>query len=82
MEVLRVVSAVSEGKRVELDPEGDALLSAVLPGSELCANAVHLQTAGRRDEVKPCLMWKFSSTLSRWLEERGCMCVCVSLWFE
>lgn len=78
VEVLRVVSAVSEGERVDLDPEGDALLSAVLPGSELRANAVHLQTAGRHDEVKTCLMWKFSSTLSRWLKER-CMYVCVSL---
>ena len=44
VEVLCVLSTVSLGERVELDPEGDALLSAVLPGSELCADAVHLQT--------------------------------------
>lgn len=42
VEVLCVLSGVSLGKRVQLDPEGDALLPAVLPGSELCADAVHL----------------------------------------
>lgn len=47
MEVLRVLSAVSLGERVDLDPEGDALLPAVLPGSELCADAVHLQTGAQ-----------------------------------
>lgn len=46
MEVLCVLSTLSLGERVNLDPEGDALLSAVLPGSELCADAVHLQMAG------------------------------------
>lgn len=46
MEVLCVLSTVSLGERVELDPEGDALLSTVFPGGELCADAVHLQTAG------------------------------------
>lgn len=43
MEVLCVLSGVSLGEGVNLDPEGDALLSAVLPGSELCADAVHLK---------------------------------------
>lgn len=43
MEVLRVLSGVSQGEGVNLDPEGDALLPAVLPGSELCADAVHLK---------------------------------------
>lgn len=47
MEVLCVLSTVSQGKRVKLDPEGDALLAAVLPGGELCADAVHLQTGAR-----------------------------------
>lgn len=49
VEVLCVLSTVSLGERVELDPEGDALLSTVLPGSELCADAVHLQTMGRQE---------------------------------
>lgn len=43
MEVLCVLSSVSLDKGVNLDPERDALLSAVLPGSELCADAVHLK---------------------------------------
>lgn len=43
VEVLRVLCSVSLGERVNLDPEGDALLSTVLPGSELCADAVHLK---------------------------------------
>lgn len=43
VEVLRVLSSVSLGEGVNLDPEGDALLSTVLPGSELCADAVHLK---------------------------------------
>lgn len=47
MEVLRVLSTVSLGERVDLDPEGDALLPAMLPGSELCADAVHLQTGAQ-----------------------------------
>lgn len=47
MEVFRVLSSVSLGEGVDLDPEGDALLSAVLPGRELCADAVHLEMFGR-----------------------------------
>lgn len=47
--MLCVLSNVSLGERVKLDPEGDALLSTVLPGSELCADAVHLQTMGRQE---------------------------------
>lgn len=43
MEVLCVLPSVSQGEGVNLDPEGDALLSTVLPGSELCADAVHLK---------------------------------------
>lgn len=43
MEVLRVLSSVSQGEGVDLDPEGDALLSPVLPGSELSADAMHLK---------------------------------------
>lgn len=44
MEVLRVLCSVPLDECVNLDPEGDTLLSTVLPGSELCADAVHLQT--------------------------------------
>lgn len=44
VEVLCVLCSVPLGERVNLDPEGDALFSTVLPGSELCADAVHLQT--------------------------------------
>lgn len=43
VEVLCVLSTVSLGERVKLDPEGNALLSTVLSGSELRADAVHLQ---------------------------------------
>ncbi|KAF3833838.1 hypothetical protein F7725_025042 [Dissostichus mawsoni] len=43
VEVLYVLSPLSLGERVKLDPEGDAFLSPVLSGSELCADAVHLQ---------------------------------------
>lgn len=43
VEVLRVLSSVSQGEGVNLDPEGNALLSTVLPGSELSADAVHLE---------------------------------------
>lgn len=56
MEVLRVLSSVSQGEGVNLDPEGNALLSAVLPGSELSADAVHLeqfrQQAGKETPSK------------------------------
>lgn len=48
VEVLCVISTVSLGERVDLDPEGDTFLSAVFPGSELRADAVHLQTEGRQ----------------------------------
>lgn len=44
VEVLRVLCSVPLDECVNLDPEGDTLLSTVLPGSELCADAVHLQT--------------------------------------
>lgn len=47
VEVLCVLSTVSQGERVKLDPEGDALLATVLPGGELCADTVHLQTRVR-----------------------------------
>lgn len=47
VEVLCVLSRVSQGEGVDLDPEGDALLPAVLPGSELCADAVHLKADDR-----------------------------------
>lgn len=68
MEVLCVLSTVSLGKCVDLDPEGDALLSTVFPGSELCADTVHLQTERRREDEcyqNMCLMWKFSGMLNR-----------------
>lgn len=45
VEVFCVLATISLGERVDLDPEGDAFLSTVLPGSELCANTMHLQTA-------------------------------------
>lgn len=80
MKVLCVLSTVSLGKRVDLDPEGDALLSAVFPGSELCADAVHLQTAGIQDDKcyqNMCLMWKFSDALNRWHKRELIQNVCV-----
>lgn len=43
MKVLSVLAAFSLGKCVDLDSKRDALLAPVLPGSELCADAVHLQ---------------------------------------
>lgn len=46
MQVLAVLATVPLGEGVDLDSEGDALLAAVLPGGELCADAVHL-TIGR-----------------------------------
>lgn len=52
MEVLCVLSTVSLGERVKLDPEGDALLSTVLPRSELCADTMHLQTAGDNTVIR------------------------------
>lgn len=68
MEVFGVLSSVSLGEGVNLDPEGDALLSAVLPGSELCADAVHLKVSAESDrgfrneqrhakEVREELVW-------------------------
>lgn len=51
VEVFCVLSTVSLGERVQLDPEGDALLSTVLPGSKLCADAVHLRAARRREDT-------------------------------
>lgn len=53
MEVLSVFSTVSLGECVNLDPEGNTLLSTMLPGSELCADAVHLQT-GRAEGMCVC----------------------------
>lgn len=41
--MLDVVTPSVGGKRVYLDPEGYALLAAVLPGGELSADAVDLQ---------------------------------------
>lgn len=49
MEVLRVLPSVSQGEGVNLDPEGNALLSPVLPGSELSADAVHLEQFRHRN---------------------------------
>lgn len=43
VDVLDVVAPLVGGERVHLDPEGYALLAAVLPGRELGANAVDLQ---------------------------------------
>lgn len=82
VEVFGVLSTLSLGERVELDPEGDALLSAVLPGGELCADAVHLQTEGRQEyecDQNMRLMWKLSGTPNIW-HRRGLMHVCV--WLE
>lgn len=47
VQVLAVLAAVPLGEGVDLDPEGDALLAAVLPGGELGADAVHLRTGGK-----------------------------------
>ena len=44
MQVLRVVGRLSGGEGVDLDPEGHPLLPTVLPGGELCADAVYLHT--------------------------------------
>lgn len=46
VQVIAVLAAVPLGEGVDLDPEGDALLATVLPGGELCADAVHLQAGG------------------------------------
>lgn len=43
VDVLNIVALLVGGERVYLDPEGYSLLAAVLPGGELCANAVYLQ---------------------------------------
>lgn len=55
VEVLCVLSTVSQGERVDLDPEGDALLSTMLPGSELCADTVHLRTAEETRLIRICV---------------------------
>lgn len=49
MEVLCVLSTVSLGERVKLNPEGDTLLAPMLPGSKLCADTVHLHTESKVD---------------------------------
>lgn len=46
VDMLDVVAALVGGERVHLDPEGHALLAAVLPGGELGADAVDLQGGG------------------------------------
>lgn len=74
MEVLRVLSAVSLGERVDLDPEGDALLPAVLSGSELCADAVHLQTGAQA--FYECAAFKVA-TPTGGTKRRLCVSVCV-----
>ncbi len=80
MEVLCVLSTLSLGERVKLDPEGDALLSTMLPGSELCADAVHLQTAGRRERDQNMrLMWNSVAHPTDGTKES--LCVCVFVWF-
>lgn len=55
VEVLCVLSTVSLGERVELDPEGNALLSTVLSGSELRADAVHLQADKSTSVINTCV---------------------------
>lgn len=81
VEVLCVLSIVSLGESVELDPEGDSFLPTVLSGSELCADAVHLQTDIRKKTSNVIklmhLMWTFSGMPDRW-HNRGLMCVYVS----
>lgn len=76
--MLCVLSAVSLGERVELDPEGDALLAAVLPGGELCADAVHLRTRERCVIKTHCILlkWKIMGAPNRW-HKRELVCVCV-----
>lgn len=69
VEVLCVLSTFSLGERVKLDPEGDALLATMLPGSELCADAVYLQSAGRQEyecDQNMRLMWKSGGAPNRW----------------
>lgn len=72
MEVFRVLSAVSLGERVDLDPEGDALLPAMLPGSELCADAVHLQTGAQA--FYECAVFKVALPTGGTKRQ---LCVCV-----
>lgn len=57
MEVFCVLSSVSLEEGVNLDPEGHALLSAVLPGSELCADAVHLKVSAEATGVSETTVW-------------------------
>lgn len=56
VKVLCVLFTVALGERVKLYPEGNALLSTVLPGSELCADAVHLQTRARVPSIYMCVL--------------------------
>lgn len=51
VKVLSVLATFSLGKRVDLDPKRDALLAPVLPGGELCADAVHLQAKIKKTYV-------------------------------
>lgn len=46
VDVLDVVAVLVGGERVHLDPEGHALLSTVLPGGELGADAIDLDEDG------------------------------------
>lgn len=78
VEVLRVLSTVSQGKRVELDSEGDALLPAMFPGSELCTDAVHLQTAGEtREYVFDVEIQRHARQMAQKGAQCACVCVCV-----
>lgn len=61
--MLQVLPVVVGGEGVHLDPKGDPLLPAMLPGGELGADAVHLRrrvksenttTAPTFSEVEPC----------------------------
>lgn len=72
MEVFCVLPSVSLGEGVNLDPEWDALLSAVLPGSELCADAVHLKVSA---EAIGVFRNDGSDEQSKWKSCKG-KCVC------
>ena len=53
VQVLQELPLLVGGERVHLDAEGNALLSAVLPGRELGADTVHLRRrTGRETETK------------------------------
>ena len=52
MEVFSGLSVVSLSEGVDLDPEGNSLLSSMLPGGELCTDAVNLHTHTRKVRLK------------------------------